>query len=103
MPISVVPTSSNPPDPLPPSGEPELPPQPENREPEPVANGAEAGAGSDSGANSSPVSSPAPRSTSRWIDYDTHELLDMISELEDERRLRASAKGFSGPFSSTFC
>lgn len=25
-------------------------------------------------------------STSRWIDYDTHELLDMISELEDERR-----------------
>jgi TonB family protein len=30
---------------------------------------------------------PAPsRSTSRWIDYDTHELLEMISELEDERR-----------------
>jgi TonB family protein len=29
---------------------------------------------------------PAPRSTSRWVDYDTHELLDMISELEDERR-----------------
>jgi outer membrane biosynthesis protein TonB len=25
-------------------------------------------------------------STSRWLDYDTHELLDMISELEDERR-----------------
>lgn len=29
---------------------------------------------------------PAPRSTSRWVDYDTHELLEMISELEDERR-----------------
>jgi len=29
--------------------------------------------------------SPAIRG-SRWIDYDTHELLDMISELEDERR-----------------
>lgn len=29
---------------------------------------------------------PAAHSTSRWIDYDTHELLDMISELEDERR-----------------
>jgi hypothetical protein len=31
----------------------------------------------------------APRggySTSRWVDYDTHELLQMISELEDERR-----------------
>jgi hypothetical protein len=26
------------------------------------------------------------RSTSRWVDYDTHELLEMISELEDERR-----------------
>ncbi len=25
-------------------------------------------------------------STSRWVDYDTHELLEMISELEDERR-----------------
>jgi outer membrane biosynthesis protein TonB len=34
-----------------------------------------------------PDSEPAtPRSTSRWIDYDTHELLEMISELEDERR-----------------
>jgi TonB family protein len=30
----------------------------------------------------------APRgaSRSRWVDYDTHELLEMISELEDERR-----------------
>jgi len=25
-------------------------------------------------------------SQSRWVDYDTHELLEMISELEDERR-----------------
>lgn len=30
-------------------------------------------------------SSPAGRG-SRWINYDTHELLEMISELEDERR-----------------
>jgi hypothetical protein len=34
--------------------------------------------------------SPGPirrgASTSRWVDYDTHELLSMISELEDERR-----------------
>ena len=29
--------------------------------------------------------SPAVRG-SRWLDYDTHELLEMISELEDERR-----------------
>ena len=31
---------------------------------------------------------PRPRVVrgSRWVDYDTHELLEMISELEDERR-----------------
>lgn len=34
-----------------------------------------------------PPSETAPAvSTSRWIDYNTHELLEMISELEDERR-----------------
>jgi TonB family protein len=36
---------------------------------------------------SEPQDSAAPRVyASRWIDYDTHELLEMISELEDERR-----------------
>jgi hypothetical protein len=29
---------------------------------------------------------PPPVSKSRWVDYDSHELLEMISELEDERR-----------------
>jgi TonB family protein len=29
---------------------------------------------------------PKGRSSSRWVDYDTHDLLEMISELEDERR-----------------
>ena len=29
---------------------------------------------------------PRVASGSRWVDYDTHELLQMISELEDERR-----------------
>ena len=35
-----------------------------------------------------PVSAPdaESHSSSRWVDYDTHELLDMIGELEDERR-----------------
>ena len=65
MPTSVVPTSSNQPE-IPTPGEPELPPSQE--ESQPSANGA------------------GGRSSSRWIDYDTHELLDMISELEDERR-----------------
>lgn len=29
---------------------------------------------------------PSPGSRSRWVDYETHELLEMIGELEDERR-----------------
>ena len=61
MPLSVVPTSVN----EPPAGTPgePAPTPPENREDRtPVVRG------------------------SRWIDYDTHELLEMISELEDERR-----------------
>jgi TonB family protein len=32
--------------------------------------------------------------TSRWVDYDTHELLQMISELEDERRWARLREGF---------
>ena len=36
--------------------------------------------GDDRGSRNAPVSS------SRWVDYDTHELLSMISELEDARR-----------------
>jgi len=38
-------------------------------------------AGEDARAEASPVVRG-----SRWVDYDTHELLNMISELEDERR-----------------
>lgn len=55
-----------------------------------------AGTGSEAGAfdadPDAPLSegelAPAPPvvRASRWIDYDTHELLTMISELEDERR-----------------
>ncbi len=33
-----------------------------------------------------PESTPLVTRSSRWVDYDTHELLEMISELEDERR-----------------
>ena len=31
---------------------------------------------------------------SRWVDYDTHELLELISELEDERRWARLREGF---------
>jgi hypothetical protein len=30
---------------------------------------------------------------SRWVDYDTHELLEMIGELEDERRFARLREG----------
>ena len=33
-----------------------------------------------------PEAAPMAVRGSRWVDYDTHELLDMINELEDERR-----------------
>jgi TonB family protein len=36
----------------------------------------------------------APRSSSRWVDYDAHELLQLISELEDERRWSRLREGF---------
>jgi TonB family protein len=65
MPTSVVPTSSSQPD-VPPPGEPELPPSSDQNQPSAAAS--------------------SGRGTSRWVDYDTHELLEMISELEDERR-----------------
>lgn len=64
MPPSVVPPSVNEPN-EPPSGnlpEPEQAPRENAQDSAPVVRG------------------------SRWIDYDTHELLNMISELEDERR-----------------
>lgn len=67
MPTSVVPSSEN------------RPEEPEERELESRSE-----PGLDSGNEDSPRSRTA--GGSRWIDYDTHELLDMISELEDERR-----------------
>jgi len=39
-------------------------------------------------------SSATARSGSRWVDYDTHELLEMISDLEDERRWARLREGF---------
>ena len=39
----------------------------------------------DSGQETDEAVSPVARG-SRWVDYDTHELLQMIGELEDERR-----------------
>jgi TonB family protein len=43
--------------------------------------------------NGSGGGSPIVRG-SRWVDYDTHELLEMISDLEDERRWSRLREGF---------
>lgn len=37
---------------------------------------------------------PGYTGSSRWVDYDTHELLEMISEMEDERRWARLREGF---------
>ena len=66
MPTSVVPSSAN--EPRGPSGE----------EPGESRPGQER-------SNGRGEDSPSVRG-SRWVDYNTHELLEMISELEDERR-----------------
>jgi TonB family protein len=54
------------------------PPEP----PEPVAPPP----GEEAGQTESDEQAPRSVRRSRWVDYDTHELLEMISELEDERR-----------------
>jgi hypothetical protein len=41
---------------------------------------------------------PPVVSGSRWLDYNTHELLEMISELEDERRWADCARARCGQF-----
>jgi len=51
------------------------------------------GNGSGGDQESPESTSPVVRG-SRWIDYDTHELLEMISELEDERRWSRLREGF---------
>src|SRR5579862_1588627 len=100
MPLSVVPTSVN--EPNEPTGVSQEPAHPV-LEPQNGHQGAAVQPQSSSqNTDSDPVSAPgepegepgidAKNRTSpvvrgsRWIDYDTHELLTMISELEDERR-----------------
>ena len=57
-----------------------------------TSTGVTPSAGADSSNANGEASTQAPPvankslGNSRWVDYDTHELLNMISELEDERR-----------------
>jgi outer membrane biosynthesis protein TonB len=57
-------------------------PAEKSQEPKAAAAGSQA---SDGELREAESDSPVLRG-SRWVDYDTHELLEMISELEDERR-----------------
>lgn len=54
--------------------------------PEQDPNRSSAASGQDESAEEQRASSSPVVRGSRWVDYDTHELLQMISELEDERR-----------------
>ena len=63
---------------------------PGNEPQRPEENDAEAPKPSESSA---PTILGAAGSSSRWVDYNTHELLDMIGELEDERRMARLREG----------
>src|SRR6516225_10065998 len=96
MPLSVVPTTVNEPnDPTGATPETVKPaPRPENGRPDGSGSVAKSPRSFDPEPDSDGdqpdkdrerAKSPVVRG-SRWIDYDTYELLEMISELEDERR-----------------
>ena len=65
------------------------------------------GAGRDAEPVSAAQGAPEPAlrrwRSSRWVDYDTHELLEMISELEDERRWARLREGVLWALLSTLC
>jgi outer membrane biosynthesis protein TonB len=82
MPTDETPSTHKQPDQFEP-GQPELS-QPEPHQPAEVSPDAGALAVAEKGREESSASPAA--SSSRWVDYDTHELLQMISDLEDERR-----------------
>ena len=84
-----MPPSEAPNDVIEPSGEPEASPASKPDESQ-LTSGQ-----SDSAApEPEPESGPRVVRGSRWVDYDTHELLEMIGELEDERRWARLREGF---------
>ena len=91
MPLSVVPTRVN--EPEEPAGTAsETAPSPQG--PLEGQEGGPGRSGPDPESNGRGRQGSPAVSTSRWIDYDTHELLQMIGELEDERRWSRLREGF---------
>src|SRR6478672_5255463 len=81
MPLSVAPNRGHEPkEPI--DAEKDRPAAPENGTPSSTLPSPDPGS---NGTDPERLPKPAIRG-SRWVDYDTHELLTMISELEDERR-----------------
>jgi outer membrane biosynthesis protein TonB len=84
-----MPPSEAPNDVIEPSGEPEVSPASKPDE-SPQTSGQSASAA----PGPEPESGPPVVRGSRWVDYDTHELLEMIGDLEDERRWARLREGF---------
>jgi len=86
-----MPPSEAPNDVIEPSGEPEV--SPASKPDESPRTSGESGSAA---PEPEPEPEPGPRAVrgSRWVDYDTHELLEMIGELEDERRWARLREGF---------
>jgi TonB family protein len=90
-----MPTSEAPADVNEPKGPGEPTPQPGGPAPETSIPGSILGLDTvtESDIQAFPSRSPI-KSSSRWVDYETHELLQVISDLEDERRWARLREGF---------
>jgi hypothetical protein len=86
-----MPPSEAPNDVIEPSGEPEV--SPASKPDESPRTSGESGSAAPE-PEPEPESGPRAVRGSRWVDYDTHELLEMIGELEDERRWARLREGF---------
>ena len=69
------------------------PPEPESVVQEPAPSFQEPVSSQDQPSTEPPPANFAGRSSSRYIDWDTHELLEKISEYEDERRWQRIREG----------
>src|ERR1039458_9278378 len=86
-----MPPSEAPNDVIEPSGEPEV--SPASKADESLRTSGQSGSAAPE-PEPEPESGPPVVRGSRWVDYDTHELLEKIGELEDERRWARLREGF---------
>jgi TonB family protein len=90
-----MPTSQTPTEETEPKGSADPTPEPESSVPEKTVPGGFLGLPlNPKGPLETNESGPSALRGSRWVDYDTHELLEMIGDLEDERRWSRLREGF---------